>query len=36
MDNLLKGVDLSDSGQAMDAIRELGPGKHNPGCVHTD
>jgi trimethylamine--corrinoid protein Co-methyltransferase len=28
-------VDLSDNGQAMDAIREVGPGKHFLGCAHT-
>jgi len=32
---LLQGVDLSDNGQAMDAIREVGPGKHFLGCAHT-
>src|SRR5487761_900536 len=32
---LLRGVDLSDNGQAMDAIREVGPGKHFLGCAHT-
>ncbi len=32
---LLQGVDLSDNGQAMDAIREVGPGKHYLGCSHT-
>lgn len=35
MQTLLKGVDLSESGQAMDAIREVGPGKHYLGCTHT-
>jgi trimethylamine--corrinoid protein Co-methyltransferase len=29
------GVDLSDNGQAMDAIREVGPGQHFLGCAHT-
>ncbi|WP_309085863.1 trimethylamine methyltransferase family protein [Chelativorans sp.] len=29
------GVDLSDNGQAMDAIREVGPGSHYLGCAHT-
>jgi trimethylamine--corrinoid protein Co-methyltransferase len=28
-------VDLSENGQAMDAIREVGPGKHFLGCAHT-
>jgi len=31
----LKGVDLSDNGQALDALREVGPGKHFLGCAHT-
>ncbi len=35
MHTLLEGVDLSDNGQAMDAIREVGPGKHFLGCAHT-
>jgi len=29
------GVDLSENGQAMDAIREVGPGAHFLGCAHT-
>ena len=29
------GVDLSENGQAMDAIREVGPGSHFLGCNHT-
>ncbi len=32
---LLKGVDLSENGQAMDALREVGPGSHFLGCAHT-
>ncbi len=32
---LLGGVDLSDSGQALDALREVGPGKHFLECAHT-
>mgnify|MGYP000750609157 CR=1 FL=1 len=28
-------MDLSDNGQAMDAIRDVGPGKHFLGCAHT-
>ena len=32
---LLNGYDLSENGQAMDAIREVGPGKHFFGCSHT-
>ncbi len=29
------GVDMSENGQAMDAIREVGPGGHYLGCAHT-
>ncbi len=29
------GYDLSENGQAMDAIREVGPGSHFLGCAHT-
>ncbi|MEM6985867.1 MAG: trimethylamine methyltransferase family protein, partial [Pseudomonadota bacterium] len=29
------GVDLTDNGQALDAIREVGPGQHFLGCAHT-
>lgn len=32
---LLQGVDLSENGQAMDAIREVGPGSHFLGAAHT-
>jgi trimethylamine---corrinoid protein Co-methyltransferase len=35
MQTMLGGYDLSDNGQAMDAIREVGPGKHFFGCAHT-
>ena len=35
MQIFLGGVDLSDNGQAMDAIREVGPGAHFLGCSHT-
>src|SRR6185295_17185843 len=35
MHTLLAGVDLSENGQAMDAIRQVGPGKHFLGCAHT-
>jgi trimethylamine--corrinoid protein Co-methyltransferase len=31
----LQGVDLSENGQAMDALREVGPGNHFLGCAHT-
>ncbi len=30
-----EGVDMTDNGQAMDAIREVGPGAHFLGCDHT-
>ncbi len=29
------GYDLSENGQALDAIREVGPGQHFLGCAHT-
>ena len=29
------GVDMSDNGQALDALREVGPGQHFLGCSHT-
>ncbi len=32
---LLGGVDLSEAGQAMDALREVGPGSHFLGAAHT-
>lgn len=32
---ITEGVDLSPNGQAMDAIREVGPGSHYLGCIHT-
>ncbi len=35
MHTLMAGVDLSDNGQALSAIREVGPGKHFLGCAHT-
>jgi trimethylamine--corrinoid protein Co-methyltransferase len=35
MHTLLQGVDLSENGQAMDALREVGPGRHFLGCAHT-
>ena len=31
----LNGIDLSENGQAMDALREIGPGKHFLGATHT-
>ena len=33
--HLAKGVSMDDNGQAMDAIREVGPGGHYLGCQHT-
>ena len=33
--SIAKGVDMSENGQAMDAIREVGPGGHFLGCDHT-
>jgi trimethylamine---corrinoid protein Co-methyltransferase len=30
-----EGLDFSENGQAMDAIREVGPGAHYLGCNHT-
>jgi len=35
MHTMLQGVDLSENGQALDALREVGPGKHFLGCTHT-
>ncbi|WP_037307152.1 trimethylamine methyltransferase family protein [Ruegeria halocynthiae] len=32
---LAKGVTYDESAQAMDAIREVGPGGHYLGCAHT-
>lgn len=32
---IAKGIDMSENGQAMDAIREVGPGGHYLGCAHT-
>jgi len=32
---LLRGVDLSENGQGLEAIREVGPGNHFLGCAHT-
>jgi trimethylamine--corrinoid protein Co-methyltransferase len=30
-----EGIDLSETGQALDAIAEVGPGNHYLGCAHT-
>ncbi len=35
MQRFAEGIDLSPNGQAMDAIREVGPGAHYLGCAHT-
>jgi trimethylamine--corrinoid protein Co-methyltransferase len=32
---LAKGISVDTNGQAMDAIREVGPGGHYLGCEHT-
>ena len=32
---LAAGIDMSENAQAMDAIREVGPGGHYLGCAHT-
>ncbi|NSY38253.1 trimethylamine methyltransferase family protein [Leisingera sp. ANG59] len=32
---LAKGIAVDENGQAMDAIREVGPGGHYLGCGHT-
>jgi trimethylamine---corrinoid protein Co-methyltransferase len=33
--HLAKGVEIDEDAQAMDAIREVGPGGHYLGCAHT-
>ena len=35
MQVLAAGMDMSERGQALDAIREVGPGGHFLGCAHT-
>ena len=35
MGHFVNGVDLSENGQAMQAIREIGPGQHFLGAAHT-
>ncbi|HBD22802.1 MAG TPA: trimethylamine methyltransferase [Oceanospirillaceae bacterium] len=35
MHTLTQGIDMSTNGQAMDAIKEVGPGNHFLGCAHT-
>jgi len=33
--HLARGISMDENGQAMDAIREVGPGGHYLGCAHT-
>ncbi|MDE9448988.1 trimethylamine methyltransferase family protein [Aliiroseovarius sp. Z3] len=33
--HLAKGISVDENAQAMDAIREVGPGGHYLGCAHT-
>jgi trimethylamine--corrinoid protein Co-methyltransferase len=33
--HIARGVEIDDNAQAMDAIREVGPGGHYLGCEHT-
>ena len=33
--HLAKGISMDENGQAMDALREVGPGGHFLGCEHT-
>ena len=33
--SFLEGIDLSENGQGMDALREIGPGQHFLDCDHT-
>ena len=35
MQNMVDGIDVTENGQAMDALRETGPGKHFLGSSHT-
>jgi len=35
MQKFAAGIDLSENGQALDALREVGPGSHFLGCAHT-
>jgi trimethylamine---corrinoid protein Co-methyltransferase len=35
MQSLAQGMDMTERGQALDAIREVGPGGHFLGCAHT-
>jgi len=33
--HLARGISMDENGQALDAIREVGPGGHYLGCAHT-
>ena len=35
MQSVVDGIDISENGQALDALRETGPGKHFLGSAHT-
>lgn len=35
LQTMFQGGDLPESGQVMDAVREVGPGKHFLGCART-
>ena len=35
LQKMAQGVEADENGQAMDAIREVGPGGHYLGCDHT-
>lgn len=35
LQEMAKPIDLSEEGQALDAVREVGPGAHFLGCEHT-
>ncbi len=35
LQTFLSGIDATENGQAIDAMREVGPGNHYLGCAHT-
>ena len=35
MDSMVSGIDVSENGLALDALREAGPGQHFLGASHT-
>ena len=35
LQTFMQGIDISENGQALDAVREVGPGNHYLGCAHT-